>query len=65
MATDTLYDPATQAALPYIQRSFSAGCSSSIAAIFNPQTPFSLGCILGGVISNTSGQGQIYPTGRN
>jgi hypothetical protein len=70
MATFTLYDPATQPTPPLPgsvndPSNATVGIASSILTVFNPQMPFSTGCILGGVVVNTSGQGQIYPTGRN
>jgi hypothetical protein len=70
MATFTLYDPANQPSPPLRgsvndPSSATVGIASSILAVFNPQMPFSIGCILGGVVVNTTGQGQIYPTGRN
>jgi hypothetical protein len=69
MTTFNLYDPANEATpiLVTVQdpANVHMGCADSITSLFNPQMPFSIGCIDAGVIDNNTGQGQIYPTGRS
>lgn len=70
MATPTLYDPSTEMTPPlpgviFDPGSTNIGVACSITSLWDTTMPFSIGCILAGVVSNTTGQGQIYPTGRN
>jgi hypothetical protein len=70
MATPTLYDPSTETTplahmtFPNAINGYTTG-NDTLGAVFNPQMPFSIGCVLAGVVTNTTGQGQIYPTGRD